>query len=88
MYLCRTKNGNRNSPTEAELHTLSYASKHLLWLKEALLDLQCGEADMAHSAGTAVVYADNQGTLNLVRNHKINDLTKHVAVAYHNVCNL
>ena len=36
----------------------------------------------------SVMYGDNQGTLQLIRNQKINDLTKFVAINYHFMRNL
>ena len=35
-----------------------------------------------------MLYGDNQSTLDLIRNHKINDLTKHVSITYHFLRNL
>ena len=61
---------------------MSYVAKHLLWLQEASTELQ-------HTTTTTpTLYGDNQGTLSMIRNHKVNDLTKHVILQYHYMCNL
>ena len=54
---------------------MAYAAKHMLWLQEALREVN-QQAD-------STLYGDNQGTLNLVQNHKGGDLTKHVVINYH-----
>ena len=69
------------STNEAELQALSYASKHMIWLQEGLLELKVTQQQ-------PIMYGDNQGTLTLIRSQKINDLTKHVALTYHHVRNL
>ena len=35
-----------------------------------------------------LLYGDNQGTLNMIRDQKINDFTKHLAVKFQHVRNL
>ena len=40
------------------------------------------------SSDKPLSYGDNQGTLNMIRDQKINDLTKHLAVKFHHVRNL
>ena len=74
---------NASSTLEAELYAISYASKHLLWIQEGLSELQENS-----QPEPVVLYGDNQGTLQLIQNEKINDLTKHVAVTYHYMRNL
>ena len=76
---------NASSTLEAELYAMSYGSKHLLWIQEGLSELQDQENSQPEPA---VLYGDNKGTLQLIQNEKINDLTKHVAVTYHYMRNL
>ena len=56
------------STLEAELHALSYTSKHLLWLQEALRELQTCTMEMSASdkQNRPLLYSDNQGTLNMI----------------------
>ena len=76
------------STTEAELFAMSLAAKHLLWLQEALKELQPGPTHSV-SSSSIVLYGDNQATLKLIRNQRNHsDLTKHVAVVYHFIRNL
>ena len=79
----RSEQENASSTLEAELYAISYASKHLLWIQEGLSELQENS-----QPEPAVLYGDNQGTLQLIQNEKINDITKHVAVTYHYMQNL
>lgn len=66
------KRGTVATPTtEAELHAMSFAAKHLSWIQEGLSELGC-------EAEQAILKGDNQSTLNLIKSQKINDLTKHV----------
>ena len=63
------------STTEAELYAISFAGKHLSWIKEGL-------SEFGYEGKKATLNCDNQSTLTLIKSHKINDLTKHVAVTY------
>ena len=69
------------STTEAELYAMSFAAKHLSWIKEGL-------SELGYEAKKATLNGDNQSTLTLIKSQKINDLTKHVAVTYHHIRNL
>ena len=76
----RSKKRSRKVPTsttEAELFAMAYAVKHMLWLQEALRELQ------PNQQVDSTLYRDNQGTLNLLQNYKGGDLTKHVVINYH-----
>ena len=79
----RTHKKVATSTTEAESFAIAYAAKHMLWLWEALRELQ---QDQQHMDST--LYGDNQGTLDLIQNHKTGDLTKHIAINYHFLRNL
>ena len=82
----RSKKRSRKVPTsttEAELFAMAYAAKHMLWLQEALRELQPGQPTSNQQPVDSTLYGDNQGTLNLVQNHKGGDLTKHVVINYH-----
>lgn len=63
---------------------MSYSTKQLLWLQEALEELQLYQNLNQHPR-KQVLYGDNQGTLSLIQNQKINDLTKHVAITNHQI---
>ena len=78
------------STKEAELFAMSLAAKHLLWLQEALNELQPHQGPThPHSTSSVILYGDNQATLKLIHNQRNNnDLTKHVAVVYHFIRNL
>ena len=67
--------------TEAKLYTMSFAAKHLSWIKEGLPELGYG-------AEKATLNGDNQSTLTIIKREEINDITKHVAVTYHHIRNL
>ena len=91
----RSKKRNRRvhtSTTEAELFAMSLASKHLLWLQEAMKELQPhshSHPNPQDPSSSDDLYGDNQATLKLIRNQRNNnDLTKHVAVVYHFLRNL
>ena len=47
-----------------------------------------GLSELEYEAKKATLNGDNQSTLTLIKSQKMNDLTKHVAVTYHQIRNL
>ena len=71
------------STTEAEYIALSHAAKQAQWCSQFLREI--GYPDMVGSTPyTVQLYGDNTGSLDLVKNARINDRSKHIDVAYHN----
>jgi hypothetical protein len=64
---------------EAEYIGLALATKHWIWLMNALEEhnVPVTNADM---------FYDKQATIDIAYNHKIGDRSKHIDVAYHLVC--
>ena len=65
------------STTEAEYIALSQATQEAVWLRRLLLDLGCS-TDLPTS-----IHEDNQGAIELSKNPKFHNRTKHTDVAYH-----
>ena len=74
------------STTEAELFTMSFAAKHMLWLQIALFELPLGQSQSQSQSQSVLYGGNNQGMISLIRNQKINDHTKQLAV--HHLRNL
>ena len=67
------------STTEAEYVALSTACQEAVWLRRLLSDIgmkQCGPS---------TIFEDNQGAIELSRNPKFDNRTKHIDVSYHYV---
>ncbi|KAI0996963.1 hypothetical protein K3495_g11220 [Podosphaera aphanis] len=65
-----------HSTCEAEYMALSIATKHYIWVVNALKQL------LHHEIPSAMA-SDNNAAIELAHNPKINDATKHIDVAYH-----
>ncbi|KAH0609220.1 uncharacterized protein H6S33_001448 [Morchella sextelata] len=63
------------STTEAEYMALSLAARQLVWIRNALLELQ--------QQYQYFIHADNTGSIELCRNPRIHDRSKHIDVHYH-----
>lgn len=63
------------STTEAEYMALSLTTRQLVWLKNALKEL--------HQKCQYYIHADNTGAIELARNPRIHDRSKHIDVHYH-----
>jgi len=76
------------STTEAEYMAMSTASRHLTWLQRAMAELK--QTTIPGTVATKnhdidYLLGDNQGALELARNHRISERTKHIDVHYHHV---
>jgi hypothetical protein len=65
------------STTEAEYIALSTASQEAIWLRRLL------ESVLKKQDKPTVLYEDNQGTIELTKNPKFHNRTKHIDIAYH-----
>jgi len=65
------------SSTEAEYVALSTATQEGIWLRRLLINL-----DLKPSSPT-VIFEDNQGVIDLSKNPKHHDRTKHIDVSHH-----
>ena len=73
--------------TEAEYMALSLTSRQLVWIKRGLDQLrQTAHYSVTSKQGTGVDYyllGDNQGSLELTKNPRINSRSKHIDIHYH-----
>ena len=67
------------STTEAEYIALSITSQEAVWLRRLL------ENVLKKQDNPTVLYEDNQGTMELTKNPKFHNRTKHIDVSYHYV---
>ncbi|XP_046844921.1 secreted RxLR effector protein 161-like [Xenia sp. Carnegie-2017] len=65
------------STTEAEYVALSQATQEVIWLRRLLSDLG------SKPVSPTTVHEDNQGAIEIARNPKFHNRTKHIDVAYH-----
>ena len=65
------------STTEVEYVALSYATQEAIWLRRLLQELNEIQDD------ASIIYEDNRGAIELRKNPKFHDHTKHIDVAYH-----
>ncbi len=65
------------SSTEAEYIALSHATQEVVWLRRILNDI--GEKQEQPS----IMNEDNQAAIELSRNPRFHNRTKHIDVAYH-----
>ena len=75
---CSKKQGTvAKSTTEAEYVALSQATQEAIYLRKLLADLGY-KADLP-----TVLYEDNQGTIEISRNPRFHNRTKHIDVTFH-----
>ena len=78
MSWCSRKQATvAKSTTEAEYVSLSLATQEAIWLRRLMNDL--GNRMMLPT----LIYEDNQGAIQLSRNPKFHNRTKHTDVCYH-----
>ena len=65
------------STTEAEYVALSFAAQEAIWLRRLLADIGFGDLN------PTVIYEDNNGAIDLSKNPKHHNRTKHIDIAYH-----
>ena len=65
------------STTEAEYVSLSYATQEVIWMRKLLSDIGYKISE------PTVVYEDNQGAMEIAKNPKFHNRTKHIDIAYH-----
>ena len=65
------------SSTEAEYIALSTACQEGVWLRRLLSDIEIKQN------GPSTVFEDNQGAIELSKNPKFQNCTKHIDVSYH-----
>lgn len=67
------------STTEAEYIALSIACQEAVWLRRLLSDIQMKQC------GPSTIFEDNQSAIELSRNPKFHNRTKHIDISYHYV---
>ncbi len=70
----RKQSSVAKSSTEAELVALSQATQECVWLRKLLSELGYFQKD------PTILFEDNQGAINLAKNPKHHERTKHIAV--------
>ena len=65
------------STTEAEYLALSESTKEAIWLRRLLSDIGCGSEE------PTVIFEDNQGAIEISKNAKFHNRTKHIDVRFH-----
>ena len=65
------------STTEAEYIALSFATQEAIWLRRLLENVGVKQRE------STVIYEDNQGAIQLSRNSKFHNRTKHIDIAFH-----
>ena len=65
------------SSTEAEYVALSFATQEVIWLRRLL------ESIGSSTVASTIIYEDNQGAIELSRNPKHHNRTKHIDTSYH-----
>ena len=65
------------STTEAEYIALSLASQEIVWLRRLLSNIGTQQDE------PSIVFEDNQGAIELTKNPKFHNRTKHVDIAFH-----
>ena len=68
------------SSTEAEYVALSLATQETVWLRRLMEDLG------KHLDAPTTIYEDNQGAIELAKNAKYHNRTKHIDICHHFVC--
>ena len=75
-WKCRKQKNAAHSSAEAEYIAMAMCTKQLLWIKTALDQLRI-------KVQLPCMFADNQGAIEIAAQHKINERSKHIRVAYH-----
>ena len=76
-WSCQKQKTVARSSTEAEYVSLSYATQEAVWLRRLMDDLGFGtQAPMK-------MYEDNNGAIELTKNAKHHNRTKHIDIAHH-----
>ena len=65
------------STAEAEYMALSSATQEASWMRQLLVDLNCG------STTPTVIYEDNQSSICIAKNPLFHGRTKHIGIKYH-----
>ena len=65
------------STTEAEYMALSLACQEGIWLRRLLSDVQLRQRD------ASTIFEDNKGAIELAKNPKFHNRTKHIDISYH-----
>ena len=65
------------STTEAEYVALSQATQEAIWMRKLLSDIGC------KSEEPTTMYEDNQGAIEISKNAKFHNRTKHIDVRFH-----
>ena len=68
------------SSTEAEYVALSSATQEAVWLRSLMGDLG------RQLDAPTIIYGDNQGAIELAKNAKYHNRTKHIDICHHFVC--
>lgn len=68
------------SSTEAEYVALSSASQEAIWLRRLMSDISFQEIP------PTLIHEDNQGAIDLSKNAKHHDRTKHIDISHHFIC--
>jgi transposase InsO family protein len=68
------------SSTEAEYVALSMATQEAIWLRRLFTDLK---VDVTEPTSVTMIFEDNQGAIDLSKNPKHHNRTKHIDVSFH-----
>jgi hypothetical protein len=66
-----------DSTTEAEYVAVAEATKEIVWLRKILEDLQ------EKQVNSSPLLVDNTSAINLAKNPRLHDRTKHINTKYH-----
>ena len=76
-WCSRKQSSVAKSSAEAEYIALSFATQEAIWLRRLLFDFGYG------TESSTTIFEDNQGAIQLTRNPKFHNRTKHIDICYH-----
>ena len=76
-WSCKKQRTVARSSTEAEYVSLSFATQEAVWLRRLLQSIGFGETQ------PTVMFEDNNGAIDLTKNAKHHNRTKHIDIAHH-----
>lgn len=76
-WCSKKQNTVAKSTTEAEYVALSFATQEVIWLRRLLENIGM------KAEGPSTIFEDNNGAIELSKNPKFHDRTKHIDVAHH-----
>jgi hypothetical protein len=83
----RKQHAVSTSTTEAKYIALSMAAKHGKWIAQFLVDIDQAKY-VSENQKTIKIYGDNNASITLANQPQVNEQSKHIDIAYHNVRDL